>query len=157
MIQRIRCTRETCASTRREGKSSRRVVAFLLGGAALVSLAPLRASAEPPTPAADADAARWQESFDGFAAVWMKRLQRNAVRADRVASGGSSGVTYRTFDPEFETEVHPTGDPAAPCVGTLRYIEHVHQCSDVRALDCRVSQSTPVVELFHVRDGRWIY
>jgi hypothetical protein len=93
-------------------------------------------------------------SFDEFASVWMDRLhQTGAGSLQRAATGASQ----RVFGPEFRTELRATGDSEAPYLGLLRYVEHSYSCSSSSAPRCRVSHSTPILEIFHFRNGRWVH
>jgi hypothetical protein len=93
-------------------------------------------------------------SFDEFASVWMDRLhQTGAGSLQHAATGASS----RVFGPEFRTELRATGDSEAPYLGLLRYVEHSYSCSSSSAPRCRVSHSTPILEIFHFRNGRWVH
>jgi hypothetical protein len=122
----------------------------------------LPAAAEPPAavPAAIPDPAgnAAELSFREFARDWMARLARVETqnRSNPIANA-SAGVNYRGFGDDFRIELRPTGNPDAPWVGLLRYVEHVYECSDASAGDCRVASSMPVTEIFRFRNGAWIY
>jgi hypothetical protein len=66
-------------------------------------------------------------------------------------------VTYRGFDDGFTVELRPTGHPASPFVGILRYNEQVYSCNGVDASACSVASSLPVTEIFRYQGGRWVY
>ena len=66
-------------------------------------------------------------------------------------------VTYRGFEEGFTVELRPTGHPAAPFVGILRYNEQVYSCNGVDASKCSVASSLPVTEIFRYQGGRWVY
>ena len=93
-------------------------------------------------------------SFDEFASVWMDRLHETGGGSLQRAATGASP---RVFGPEFRTELRATGDPEAPYLGLLRYVEHSYSCSSSSAPPCRVSRSTPILEIFHFRNGRWVH
>jgi len=126
---------------------------------ALASLA----GAEGKTPAAipPADQAGASAALEAFASQWMDRMERveddNRRKPTTVRGGAASEVTYRGYTNDFKVELRPTGYPAAPFVGLIRYGEQLFTCNDQGATRCGVSHTTPVTEIFRFQDGRWIY
>ena len=104
---------------------------------------------------------RARTSFSEFAQSWMVKMAENEAqsRKNPTVQPGASDiiVTYRGFGDDFTVELRPTGHPAAPFVGILRYNEQVYNCSDVDASNCSVASSLPVTEIFRYQGGRWIY
>ncbi len=104
---------------------------------------------------------RARTSFSDFARSWMAKMQENEARNRKnptVQPGASENiVTYRGFDEGFTVELRPTGHPAAPFVGILRYNEQVYSCNGVDASKCSVASSLPVTEIFRYQGGRWVY
>ena len=104
---------------------------------------------------------RARTSFSDFARSWMVKMQENEAQSRKnptVQPGPSENmVTYRGFGEEFTLELRPTGYPASPFVGILRYNEQVYNCNGVDAAKCSVSSSIPVTEIFRYQGGRWIY
>jgi hypothetical protein len=100
-------------------------------------------------------------SFASFAEDWIARARARGEQASRAprAHPSPAGLvfTYRAVDPEFETELRPTGRPTSPYVGVLHYQEHTYTCSDVRGSRCAATSSLPLTEVFRYRDGRWGY
>jgi hypothetical protein len=130
----------------------------LLTAGVAAGLAPTRALAQPPASIPDASASPAHDSFQTFAAEWMQRLHRvEAQNKSSVLGNGSTTLSYRGFDQDFKTELRSTGNPKAPYVGMIRYLEREYRCSDSRALDCRVEKTTPITEVFRFQDGRWVY
>jgi hypothetical protein len=120
------------------------------------------AHADPPARIApDGGADRVRASFESFAKDWMTRAQARSERDranPRLAPGAKDLVaTYREVGKDFEIELEPTGRPASPFVGVLRYSESVVTCADLHGTDCRVVATVPVTEVFRLRDGRWVY
>ncbi len=104
---------------------------------------------------------RARTSFSDFARSWMAKMQKNEAQNREnptVQPGpGKNIVTYRGFDEGFTVELRPTGHPAAPFVGILRYNEQVYSCNGVDASKCSVASSLPVTEIFRYQGGRWVY
>ncbi len=104
---------------------------------------------------------RARTSFSDFARSWMAKMQENEAknRENPIVQPGPSEniVTYRGFDEGFTVELRPTGHPAAPFVGILRYNEQVYSCNAVDASKCSVASSLPVTEIFRYQGGRWVY
>jgi hypothetical protein len=104
---------------------------------------------------------RARTSFSDFARSWMAKMQKNEAqnRKNPIVQPGPSEniVTYRGFDEGFTVELRPTGHPAAPFVGILRYNEQVYSCNAVDASKCSVASSLPVTEIFRYQGGRWVY
>ncbi|MGH0028660.1 MAG: hypothetical protein ACQGVC_02630 [Myxococcota bacterium] len=102
-----------------------------------------------------------EAAFQRFAEGWISKAVARGERASDAprAREGSAGMvfTYQAVDQAFETELRPTGRPASPYVGVLRYTEHTYTCADVQGSDCKVTSSLPVTEVFRFRDGRWGY
>jgi len=104
---------------------------------------------------------RARTSFSEFARSWMAKMEANEAQNRKnptVQPGPSENiVTYRGFDEGFTVELRPTGHPAAPFVGILRYNEQVYSCNGVDASMCTVASSLPVTEIFRYQGGRWVY
>jgi hypothetical protein len=104
---------------------------------------------------------RARSSFSEFARSWMVKIaeQEAQNRKNPIVQPGptENTVTYRGFGEDFTVELRPTGHPAAPFVGILRYNEQVYNCNAVDASKCSVSSSLPVTEIFRYQGGRWIY
>jgi len=104
---------------------------------------------------------RARNSFSEFARSWMAKMEATEAQNRQnptVQPGPSENiVTYRGFDEGFTVELRPTGQPAAPFVGILRYNEQVYSCDAVDASKCTVASSLPVTEIFRYQGGRWIY
>lgn len=104
---------------------------------------------------------RARESFERFASAWMSELRERAERQRQrptVRHGPRAPlVTYRGYDDGVRIEIRPTGRASASHTGILHFTEHVYSCSDLQARRCRIASSTPVTEIFHLRDGRWGY
>ena len=104
---------------------------------------------------------RARNSFSEFARSWMAKMADNEAqnRKNPTLQPGPSEntITYRGIGEEFTVELRPTGHPAAPFVGILRYNEQVYNCNGVDASKCSVSSSLPVTEIFRYQGGRWIY
>jgi hypothetical protein len=111
----------------------------------------------PAVPASVAPAAPGQaaarDSFSTFARSWLDKLQR-AAGAEETRG---AVTTRRQLDPDFTTELRPTGQPSAPFVGLLRYTEHVYRCNGAGKDSCVVQASIPVTEIFRYENGRWVY
>jgi hypothetical protein len=124
---------------------------------------PAAAPADPPAMLADGgtQASRAELSFASFAGDWMSRARARGDHASRAprARPGSAGLvfSYRAVDPDYRTELRPTGRPVSPYVGVLHYTELTYTCSDVRGSRCAVTSSLPLAEVFRYRDGRWGY
>ena len=129
-----------------------------LGSIGLLALALAAPSlAGPPAAIPDGGRERAGRAFETFANEWMAKMER-AERQNRSRPKASAGsFTYRGYASEFETELKPTGHPAAPYVGLLRYREQLYSCSDKAAKDCSVATQTPVTEIFRFQNGRWVY
>jgi len=99
--------------------------------------------------------------FGKFADTWMSQMKaREATnrRQPTIAQRGGRGyATYTGYAPEWNVEVHATGDKTAPYVGVLHYQEQVFTCTDETTRKCSVSSSTPVSEVFPYRNGAWKY
>jgi len=100
-------------------------------------------------------------AFGKFAKSWMadmeKRETGNRARPTLEHKGSRSYATYLGYAPEWNVEVHATGDRSAPYVGVLHYQEQTYSCRDETTRSCSVVRSTPVTEVFPYRDGRWKY
>lgn len=127
---------------------------LLLFAAAMVTLAPASgALAGSPAAIQKSGPDRAKLSFDDFASDWMAKLQH----IESQNQGRAGGAAYTGFADDYRVELKPTGHPAAPWVGILRYDEHKLRCSGKGAKRCRISQRTPIIEIFRFQDGRWIY
>ncbi len=104
---------------------------------------------------------RARSSFSEFARSWMAKMAEHEAQNRKnptIQPGLSENtVTYRGIGEDFTVELRPTGHPAAPFVGILRYHEQVYNCNGVDASKCSVSSSLPVTEIFRYQGGRWIY
>jgi hypothetical protein len=108
---------------------------LVLAGACASSLPaprPQTLCERPAQPAASAGDPAVEASFRAFARDRLERL--------RIASA----ATGRDIGEEFETELRPTGDRAAPWVGVLRYCER------------RPPKRAVVTELFRFQAGEWV-
>jgi hypothetical protein len=129
-----------------------------------LALASLPASA-PADPAMLADGgtqvSRADLSFAAFAEEWIGRARSRGEQARKSprAREGSDGIvfTYRAVDPDYQTELRPTGRTVSPYVGVLHYKELTYTCRDVHGSSCTVTSSLPLAEVFRYRDGRWGY
>jgi len=104
------------------------------------------------TPAHAVDPASAEASFEKFAKSWVADLERHA-------KGKRSGsIRYTAYDPAgVETSLQPTGNAAAPFVGTLTYTEIVYQCQSSKQRECQQVESAPVTEIFPYQGGKWRY
>lgn len=125
----------------------------------LVAAAPAFADSLASIPSSGDDQAR--VSFAEFAEGWIARLQRAADddrRNPAIRPGAaSSRVEYRGVSDDYQMELRPTGHPAAPFVGILRYTEKIYSCRGADAANCSVASASPVTEIFRFQDGRWVY
>jgi hypothetical protein len=100
-------------------------------------------------------------AFGAFARSWMSDMeQRESANRSKPIIQQHSGrqvATYTGYAPEWNVEVHPTGDRSAPYVGVLHYEEQSFTCRDGTTRDCSLAGSTPVTEVFPYRDGTWKY
>lgn len=122
-----------------------------LAGLAAGLLLSLAAAAGADSPAAipPADSSA-HASFQSFAESWMQKLGR--VESD---NRKASKASYRGYGKDFSTKLRATGNPASPYVGVLSYHELVYQCGGRDG--CRVASIVPVMEIFRLRAGRWVY
>ncbi len=138
---------------------SKRITLCTLAVALLLIAAPALADDVASIPNSADERAR--SSFSEFARSWMAKMAENEAQSREnptVQPGPSENmVTYRGFGEDFAVELRPTGYPAAPFVGILRYNEQVYHCNGVDASQCSVSSSLPVTEIFRYQGGRWIY
>jgi len=104
----------------------------------------------PAQPAATQHDAKMEASFRAFAVAHLAKLRK--VGAARSAPGG-----HRRVLDEFETELRPTGNAAAPWLGILRYCEQALHCTAAAATSCQPSRSTVVREIFRFSGGKWSY
>ena len=118
------------------------------------------AQAEPASRGSGKDTGAFR-TFGKFAKSWMadmeKREKTNRARPTIEQQGGRTFATYTGYAPEWEVEVHATGDRTAPYVGVLHYEEQTYTCRDETTRKCSLSRSTPVTEVFPYRDGSWKY
>jgi len=105
--------------------------------------------------------AQVEESFLGFARHRMKDLAARGIQAQRnpsIRPGASAPlVTYRSYERRFRTEIQTTANAASPYVGMLHYTEDLYSCSDIEAVYCEIASSTPITEVFRLREGSWTY
>ncbi len=138
---------------------SKRITICTLAVALLLMAAPALADDVASIP--DSADERARTSFSEFARSWMATMEANEAQTREnptVQPGPSENiVTYRGFDEGFTVELRPTGHPAAPFVGILRYNEQVYSCNAVDASKCSVASSLPVTEIFRYQGGRWVY
>jgi len=132
---------------------------FTLAFALLVAAVPALADDVAAIPNSADEQAR--VSFAEFARSWMAKMGEAEAQNRKnptVQPGPSENlVTYRGFGEDFTVELRPTGQPAAPFVGILRYNEQVYNCDRLDASKCTVASSLPVTEIFRYQGGRWIY
>jgi hypothetical protein len=140
---------------------SNKTLRRLAPSALLALLLATPALAGPPAAIPDAGRERAGRAFESFASEWMAKMEnaerQNRSRPKAASNGSGQHFTYRGYGSEFETELKPTGHPAAPYVGLLRYREELYTCSDKATKNCSVSTHTPVTEIFRFQNGRWIY
>jgi len=138
---------------------SKRITICTLAVALLLIAAPALADDVASIP--DSADERARSSFSEFARSWMAKMAKNEAQSRKtptIQPGPSENVvTYRGFGEKFTVELRPTGHPASPFVGILRYNEQVYNCNGVDATKCSVSSSLPVTEIFRYQGGRWIY
>ena len=115
------------------------------------------ALAGPPAAIPDSGRERAGRAFDAFAHEWMAKMEKAERNNRSKPNVQQNRYTYRGYGSEFETELKPTGHPAAPYVGLLRYREQLFTCSDRKTQDCTVATQTPVTEIFRFQNGRWVY
>jgi len=121
------------------------------------------AASEGKTPAAipPADEAGASAALEAFASQWMDRMERveddNRRKPTVVRGAAAPEVSYRGYTNDFRWEIRPTGYPAAPFVGLIRYGEQLFKCTDPGATRCGVAHTTPVTEIFRFQNGRWVY
>ena len=128
---------------------------------ALLLAATTTAAADSPAAIPPAGDERARVTFSEFAASWMTKLKNAEARNRKnptVRPGPSQNlVTYRGFGEDFSTELQPTGHPAAPFIGILRYSEQIYSCRKVTNANCSVASMVPVTEIFRYQGGRWVY
>jgi hypothetical protein len=138
---------------------SKHITLCTIAAALLLTAAPALADDVAAIP--DSADERARTSFSEFARSWMAKMGENEAQSRKnptVQPGPSENlVTYRGFGEDFTVELRPTGHPAAPFVGILRYNEQVYNCNGVGASKCSVASSLPVTEIFRYQGGRWIY
>ena len=115
----------------------------------VVAAAPALADSPAAIPPAHGNA---EASFETFAHSWMAKLGRAAT-----GNKAASKKSYRGFGKDFHTNLRVTGNPAAPYVGLLQYTEVLYACSGPSGRGCRVASTTPVMEIFRYKGGRWVY
>jgi hypothetical protein len=117
--------------------------------------------ADPAKLGADGPSDKAFRAFGAFARSWMTDMeQRESANRGRPIiqqRGGRTVATYTGYAPEWNVEVHATGDRGSPYVGVLHYEEQTFTCRDETTRDCSLSSSTPVTEVFPYRDGTWKY
>jgi hypothetical protein len=118
------------------------------------------AQAEPASLGSGQDAGAFR-TFGKFAKSWMaemeQREQTNRARPTIEENGKQRFATYTGYAPEWNVEVHATGDRTSPWVGVLHYEEQTFTCRDATTRACSISRLTPVTEVFPYRDGSWKY
>lgn len=118
------------------------------------------AQAEPASRGSGKDTGAFR-AFGKFAKSWMadmakrERTHRSSPTIEQ--TGKKAFATYTGYSPEWNVEVHATGDQTSPYVGVLRYEEQLYTCRDETTRACSISRSTPVTEVFPYRDGTWKY
>lgn len=100
-------------------------------------------------------------AFGKFAKSWMADME-NRERTNRSKptiqkQGTRSVASYTGYAPEWNVEVHATGDRTAPYVGVLHYQEEMYTCRDATTRSCSIASKTPVTEVFPYRNGAWKY
>ena len=102
-----------------------------------------------------------QSSFSRFAETWMARMRTTEAenRKNPTVQPGPSNnlVTYRGIGDDFSVELRPTGHPAAPFIGILRYSERIYSCRELSSANCSIASTVPVTEIFRFSGGSWIY
>jgi hypothetical protein len=138
---------------------SRLVTVCTVTAAFLLMAAPILADDVAAIP--DSADERARSSFSDFARSWMAKMQENEAQSRKnptVQPGANENlVTYRGFGDDFTVELRPTGHPAAPFVGILRYNEQVYSCDGLSDSKCLVASTLPVTEIFRYQGGRWVY
>lgn len=104
------------------------------------------------SPAFAGEAEDAEAAFQKFATSWVADMERQAKK-DR--SGARRYTSYEAA--AVETKLKPTGNAAAPFVGTLTYVEHVYECQSAQQKSCEKVGSAPVTEIFPFQGGRWRY
>ncbi|NNL67018.1 MAG: hypothetical protein HKP30_12295 [Myxococcales bacterium] len=139
--------------------SNHRWLSTGLLSAALLLAAP--ALAEPGKIGSSGSSDAAMKAFGKFAGSWMSDMEqreaRNRSKPDIQRSSGRSYASYTGYAPDWQVEVHATGDKSSPYVGILRYQEQLFTCADETASNCSVARSTPVTEVFPYRNGSWKY
>jgi hypothetical protein len=128
------------------------------GPASAQTAAAKKKKSSPPAsiaPAGGSSKENAQQAFDTFAKEWMAKMEA-AGRQNAKKSGGSAS-TLRGYSKEWTTEIKPTGSTSAPYVGLLRYVEEERSCKDAALMDCRVTSTTGVTEIFRFQGGKWVY
>ncbi len=107
-----------------------------------------------------------QEEFASYARTFVDKLNRvheNSITRMKVTKldDGTYSARYHAIDPAtIETAVKPTGHPASPFVGTLRYVENVYEAKGATAQAAQtatfaVVDSLRVTELFARSKKGW--
>ena len=127
----------------------------------LIAATPAAADSLADIPASNSADSSVLSSFSEFAQKWMAKMETSEARNREnptVRPGASQNlVTYRGFGEDYSVELRPTGQPAAPFIGILRYSEQVFSCREASALNCSIASSAPVTEIFRYQSGSWIY
>ena len=115
------------------------------------------------SPAAISDSGRHraETSFQEFATGWMEKARKLELehRSEPTVTVGATRPvgTYRGFGDDYSLELQPTGHPAAPYLGLLRYTEEVYSCRGIETSECSIAATVPVTEIFRFQYGRWNY
>lgn len=130
-------------------------------GAPLALAFAAHADGKTPKAIPPADQTKASAALDAFASEWMQKMERvendNRRKPTVVRGAAAPVVSYRGYTNDFKVEIRPTGYPAAPFVGLIRYGEQLFKCSDQGATRCGVEHTTPVTEIFRFQNGRWVY
>lgn len=130
----------------------RRAIPVLCAGLLLLSGPAL---AGPPAAIPESGPERAERALRSFSTQWMTKIRGQASKQG--PRSGASGITYREYGEEVQTELKATGYAEAPYVGIIRYKEHIYSCADARGEDCQLASVTPVTEIFRFQGGRWVY
>ncbi len=105
-----------------------------------------------------------QEAFDEFARGWVSEMaaflkkQRQSSRSLTPVTPGKPEIyTYRDFGGDYAIETRETGNAAAPYVGIINYTENTYECRGPTREDCKLIESSPIIEIFPFKDGKWQY
>lgn len=102
--------------------------------------------------------------FNEFARSWVSEMAESAKKQrpsgrflTPVTSDEPEVYTYRDYGEDYAIETKETGNAAAPLVGILSYIENTYECRGPSREDCKLIESSPIMEIFPFKDGKWQY